>query len=230
MKRLSTSTAVALCLSFLPCAASAATYSIDSMNITVGSATFDTFTSAFDYIGPDTNLIAGYIGSGGASVDNMTLNPSRIASISNWFGLPGSFYTASSNLGDLLSPPGTYTGGPVASGVLDNVAGSISIDLRSWFVNWADGDYISGTGRNDGITSAMANGIWNPATHAYSLSWTSLTIGPDGSLCAAPVGCVTYWTLEGTANPVPVPAAIWLFGSGLFGLFGLQRWQKSNRK
>lgn len=29
--------------------------------------------------------------------------------------------------------------------------------------------------------------------------------------------------LTGTANPVPIPAAVWLFGSGLFGLVGIRR-------
>lgn len=37
-------------------------------------------------------------------------------------------------------------------------------------------------------------------------------------------GAIEDWTsIEGTASPVPVPAAVWLLGSGLIGLAGLRR-------
>ncbi len=78
MKRLVTSTALALCLSFLPHTASAATYSIGSMNITGGSVIVDGFLPApatFNYIGPNTNLVGGYIGSGGASLPASAYDP-----------------------------------------------------------------------------------------------------------------------------------------------------------
>jgi len=226
MKRLAISMAVTLCLSFLPHTVSAATYSIGSMNITGGGFSVDGFPDgfiAFNYIGPNTNLVGGYIGSGGADVDVFTPNSSRIAD-ALWYDLPMSLYTAAASLGDTYSPAGTYTGGPVPSGILDNVAYTITMDLSSWFANWGDGDYITGTGRNDGITSAMATGTWNPVTHAYILQWDSATFGPQCN------PCVGHWTLEGTASPVPVPAAFWLFGSGLFGLIGLQWRGKSGRE
>ncbi|MEW6330077.1 MAG: VPLPA-CTERM sorting domain-containing protein, partial [Pseudomonadota bacterium] len=35
--------------------------------------------------------------------------------------------------------------------------------------------------------------------------------------------------LEGTVNAVPVPAAVWLFGSGLAGLFVAARRRRSRR-
>ena len=42
-------------------------------------------------------------------------------------------------------------------------------------------------------------------------------------------GNISRWRLEGTfdTNPVPVPAAVWLFGSGLLGLVGVARRKKS---
>jgi len=223
MKRVAIVTALlsALGISLLSQSASAATYAIGSMNITSGGFSVDGFPDgfvAFNYIGPDTNLVGGYIGSGGASVDNATPNPSRIVG-ADWYGLPMNLYTASTNLGDAATPASTYTGGPVPSGSLDNAAGTITMDLSSFFANWGDGDYMLGTGRNDGITSAMAAGTWDPATHAYTLYWDSKAIGPN---CPEPNGCVSHLTLAGTASPVPVPAALWLFGSGLLGLFGLQ--------
>lgn len=37
-----------------------------------------------------------------------------------------------------------------------------------------------------------------------------------------------YWSIGfGTANPVPVPAAVWLFGSGLIGLISIARRKKT---
>lgn len=192
-----------------------ATYSIASMNITGGGFSVDGLPDGFvtfSYIGPNTNLVGGYIGSGGASVNGATSNPVRIAEVS-WYQQPLGIYTAAASLGDNNSPAGTYLGGPVPTGVLDDVAGTISMDLSSMFGNWADGDYIAGTGRNDGTTSPMATGTWNNVTGAYVLTWDSLIIGPT---CAP---CVGHLTLEGTASPVPLPAAAWLLGSGLFGLF-----------
>jgi len=227
MKRAAIVTALALALSIpvLSQTASAATYVIGSMNITSGGFSVDGFPDgfvAFNYIGPNTNLVGGYIGSGGVSVDAVTPNPSRIAG-ADWYGYPMNLYTASASLGDMATPAGTYTGGPVPSGTLDSIAGAITMDLSSLFGNWDDGDYITGTGRDDGITSALATGTWDPSTHAYVLYWDSKTLGPA---CTEPFGCVSHWTLQGTASPVPVPAALWLFGSGLLGLLGLRRLNK----
>lgn len=43
---------------------------------------------------------------------------------------------------------------------------------------------------------------------------------PQGVATAGPAYTLTLW---GSAAPVPVPAALWLFGSGLIGLVGLAR-------
>jgi len=227
MKRVAVSATLALCLSFLSQTTSAATYAIGNMNITGGGVSVDGFTpsfTAFSYIGPDTNLVGGYLGSGGASLPASAYDPNGIASF-DWYGLPVSLYTASASLGDVNTPAGTFTGGPVPSGSLDTIAGTISMDLSSLFGTWNDGDYITGTGRSDGVTSALATGTWNLTTNAYTLHWDSRTIGPA---CPSPGGCISHWTLEGMASPVPVPTAIWLFGSGLLGLFGAVRRRKTN--
>lgn len=227
MKRVALSAAFGLCLSFLSQTASAASYVIGSMNITGGGVIVDNFLptlTAFNYIGPNTNLVGGYIGSGGASLPASSYDPNGIASF-DWYGFPVSLYTASANLGDTSSVAGSVAGGPVPSGTLNDITGTITLDLSSLFGTWQDGDYITGTGRSDGFTSAMATGTWNPITNAYVLYWDSLTIGP----ACPPNLCISHWTLQGTASPVPVPAALWLFGSGLLGLMGL-RWRRKARE
>ncbi|MET0069795.1 MAG: hypothetical protein ABW096_07115 [Candidatus Thiodiazotropha sp.] len=35
------------------------------------------------------------------------------------------------------------------------------------------------------------------------------------------------WSVEVNASPVPIPAAIWLFGTGLLGLFGVSKYKKT---
>lgn len=203
--------------------ANAASYAIGSMNISGGGFSVDGFPDgfvAFNYIGPNTNLVGGYIGTGGAGVASTTPNIARIAS-ANWYNLPLDLYTAAANLGDINSPAGSLVGGLVPTGTVDDMAGTITMDLRGWFANWSDGDYITGTGRSDGFTSAMATGTWDPITHAYTLHWDSATLGAGYAPC-----CYSHWTLEGTAAPVPVPAALWLFASGLLGLIGAAWRQK----
>ncbi|MFC1773855.1 VPLPA-CTERM sorting domain-containing protein [Pseudomonadota bacterium] len=195
--------------------AQAAILPIGQMNITGG--TLDTgagFTQPFDTIGPNTNLVSGYIGNG--TLDD----PDSIVRIEQFSASPIQTYTAFSNLEN--SPtPGTLPGGPVPTGQLDTIAGTISMDLSSWFMTWQGNQMNAGTGRNDGITSAFATGTWNPTTGEYAMTWTSQIIGT--------LSGTSVWELNGTAMPsaVPIPAAAWLFGSGLLGLVGMAKRKKA---
>jgi hypothetical protein len=75
----------------------------------------------------------------------------------------------------------------------------------------------------DGIGLFQWDGVYG---HAYTLDFTSTGVHGDPT----GFGDVRFYThLEGVveAAPVPVPAAMWLFGSGLVGLLGLAR---RNRK
>lgn len=219
--------------------ATAATFSIGSMSVTGGTYTVwgsdgslvtnpdsGSSTSPFTTFGPNTNLIGGYIGNGGGGLLASTPDPASIVG-GMWFGTPFNTYTSTSNLGDNSSAAGSIAGGPVPSGVLDNVNNTITMDLSSLFGNWSDVDFNIGTGKNDGTTSAQATGAWNPITGAYSLMWTSTVANTVGGPCL-PTNCVAQFTFAGTASPVPVPEAFWLFGTGLAGLFGLARHRKRN--
>jgi hypothetical protein len=71
----------------------------------------------------------------------------------------------------------------------------------------------------DGIGRFQWDGVYG---HSYLLDFASTGVHGDPS----GFGDVHFYThLEGivTAAPVPVPAALWLFGSGVMGLFGFAR-------
>lgn len=216
----------------------ASTLDIASMNITGGGYKVwasdgspvvnpDTggFFWSFTTFGPDTNLVNGYIGNGGVGLPSVTPDPNSIVG-NSWFDLPTNFYTAATNLGDDLTPEGTVTGGLVPFGSLDGINNTIVMDLSSLFGNWNNIDFNIGTGKGDGFTSVLANGTWNPLTNAYALSWVTVVDSSVGGPCM-PTNCTAEFVLEGTANAVPVPAAVWLFGSGLIGLVGVARRKKS---
>ncbi len=65
----------------------------------------------------------------------------------------------------------------------------------------------------------LATGTYDLITRAYSLAWESQINGGPFN------GVTTTWHLEGTV--VPIPAAVWLLGSGLLGLFGMARGKKN---
>jgi hypothetical protein len=52
--------------------------------------------------------------------------------------------------------------------------------------------------------------------------WTASGVNDQGQIAAAIVGGGAYQGVL-VLTPVPVPAAVWLFGSGLAGLAGLAR-------
>jgi hypothetical protein len=72
----------------------------------------------------------------------------------------------------------------------------------------------------------VANPLLHPTNFSVSYTATGVTNhytpeNPDDSWG----GAITYATLTLTPNspPVPIPGAVWLFGSGLLGLLGIRR-------
>lgn len=133
---------------------------------------------------------------------------------------------------------------PAPSGTADAAAGSLSVDFTSMR---ADFLLVGGGQGGGGGSSSFTVSLWDGTTiidtntysgidNAFMLGWTTDVVisGTSGRLrmCAGGRGgqngavCDTTSLLEGSVNTVPVPAAVWLFGSGLVGLVGMARQKK----
>ncbi len=77
-------------------------------------------------------------------------------------------------------------------------------------------------------TTIIGANAYNGLDNTFMLGWTTdvNVNGARGSLRACAGGranCDTTTALEGKVNVVPIPAAVWLFGSGLLGLIAVTR-------
>ncbi len=97
---------------------------------------------------------------------------------------------------------------------------SLTVDLSSLFFGVDRGNMY----RSWNI-GGSATGLFNPDTKEFFLSWDRLF---DNS---TPEGRASFF-LSGimylAAQPVPIPAAVWLFGSGLVGIVALIRRRHSS--
>jgi len=92
-----------------------------------------------------------------------------------------------------------------------------------FFTTWTNGGYTQAFGIGG---SPMVDGPFTNFSANFDVTLLTFTsqdptgtippncdFDPSGNLCGAP--------------PIPVPAAVWLFGSGLLGLVGVARRRKS---
>jgi hypothetical protein len=171
-----------------------------------GQAAYATWSPFFDAMDEITAEGGGAVDGGGA----------------NWglYQADGNFTMGNNN--GLVSGV-TYLGISVGDGhngdVLDNVV--------TWSGNLAAGTYslIIGGSRLDDLASLFTevqNGVPNGCTDVstscngttYSTAYTNLRLARNMFISM---------TVDGNVSPVPVPAAVYLFGTGLVGLAGMAR-------
>ncbi len=126
---------------------------------------------------------------------------------------------ATQGAGDIDQPWSFFNaiGNHTQAGTL-SVSGANSINMTGWNVFWNGGNIDMGTGTDAVVTCDDANACG--AGSNYVLTYDAVV--PSGGFA----GVAYQLHLEGTvgaASVIPVPAAVWLFGSGLLGLVGVAR-------
>jgi DNA-binding beta-propeller fold protein YncE len=163
--------------------------------------------------GPDGNLftttdgggVLRYNGATGAFIDAFVPTGTLTSARGVAFGPDGNLYVTNFGGGTVARFDGT-TGTFIDDFVTAGRGGLSSLPRPLTF--WRDGnlyvgDYSNGSVlRYDGTTGAFIDAFV-----------------PAGGALGAP----TFLVFNGAASPVPVPAAVWLFGSGLLGLIGVAR-------
>jgi hypothetical protein len=148
-----------------------------------------------------------------------------------------------------ISPPAEITMGAYQSSILNIIANDFTLNIYSTGTpggNPAPSGYVDGTminvdfsslrgdlayaGNNYDfalwpLTTTLDTGTFNPGNGAFVVGWTdNITIDLGGLFSTTAILDVS---LEGNLTTVvPVPAAVWLFGSGLIALGGFARRKK----
>ena len=119
--------------------------------------------------------------------------------------------------------------------VSDDGAGNVLLDFSGWDVTWngipsipmgAGAHTTTGGAANPEGQAILTCGNTCEEGDTFSLAYSGRVPDPDASSFA---GVAYRFDLSGTVGSaaVPVPAAVWLFGSGLLGLVGVARRKKA---
>lgn len=115
-------------------------------------------------------------------------------------------------------------GAPVPTATING--NSISVDLSSLFFSWKQGDQF----RLLNI-GGLATGLFNPQTSEFSLSWDHI-FSPGNSHGHRMHDRVATFFLNGTVigapAAIPLPASVFLYATGLFGI-GSWAWSRRKR-
>jgi hypothetical protein len=217
-------------------------FSLNSMLPTgslVANASLNTSISAPSGTVLASGTLTSFLASNPASGDLWTLEGGQ-------YNGPGNTPATNSNTKAAGAAKGVFTS---ANGTTNNsnVTTKILSNLQQ-FLNGLNGDVTSSTGGLFGLTTASeatcaAGCVTSGAEQRYGF-WTNLDWSPLGStavqlfgftgngntaapqsyiLGSATLGTDGKLTIMGNQTSVPLPGAVWLFGSGLLGLFGVAR-------
>lgn len=105
--------------------------------------------------------------------------------------------------------------------VVSSVGNTAVIDMNGWTVFWNNGQIDMGQGTDPTITCGVDCGVGD------TFSMTYVATVPSGGFAGVMYQLRLVGTIGAGASAVPVPAAVWLFGSGLLGLAGVARRRKA---
>ena len=121
----------------------------------------------------------------------------------------------------IFSNPGPDALNPLPTPSGNTSGNTIQVSLNSLFAG-ITGPLINGGLNIGNVLPAFATGTFDPGTGAFHIAWDHVYNLPHDF-----VG-VGNFDLNGNAatSPVPLPAAVWLFGTGLAGIARMARLRK----
>jgi len=123
------------------------------------------------------------------------------------------------------SKEGTHWTSSPANILSDDGAGNVTIDLSGLTLNTAGRNiFLEGTGVAQMVCAIdCSNGDSYTLDYSATLNLNAWFASPGFDVVTPAITVDYALHLEGTVSAVPVPAAVWLFGSGLLGLAGVAR-------
>lgn len=222
--------ALALTFGVVSVSAQAATLNAgDMLSITAGVTSYDTNSNVANvtvsWFGLDTN------GNGAISnYEKTALSQGATGIVIGTTSSPGASHSGIVAPGDTnaITAPWDFfynTGSDYVTTPI--TGGTTGLNFSGWTVSWngIPSLNLGGNAWGTGYASGIANFSWDGAYgHAYTLDYHAAIPQDDPS----GFGGLKYALhLEGTAEPVPLPSAAWLLGSGLVGLVGVARKRKA---
>ena len=119
--------------------------------------------------------------------------------------------------------PGNHVQAGTLSVASDDGAGNATINMTGWTVMWGapQAPIDMGQGADAIVTCGVDCGVGDSFTLDYN------AVVPSGGFAGVAYALHLTGTIGAGTPEIPVPAAVWLFGSGLLGLVGVARRRKA---